>query len=196
MRGETSSRGVLAAFILVTIAILVGAGLLLATRPAPVEITINPPLPTAIPEPSATPGPLLVYVTGAVGAPQRTVELPRGSRVQDAINAAGGLQPNADPSRINLAAILRDGDQVHVFALGEPGEAALPTPGGGDIVYLNTATLEELMTLPRVGEVIAQRIIDYREANGPFITVEALMNIEGIGEATLAQIAPLVSLEN
>ncbi len=178
----------------------------LAGRPQPVQITIIPPEPTSTALPTATPPPIMVYVTGSVANPETTVSLPQGSRVSDALEAVGGVLDNADLERVNLAGILHDGDQIHVPALeevalgldevdAEVGKDLLPTPSGGTVVYINTATQEELETLPGIGPAMAQRIIDYREANGPFHSLEDLDNVRGIGPATLENLAPLVSFD-
>src|SRR3954469_16504355 len=94
-------------FALVILAIVSGVIALLTVKPAPVVITINPPAPTS------TPLPIRVYVTGAVKNPQKTYELPAGSRVEDAITMAGGTASDADLTRINLAQVLQDGAQVN-----------------------------------------------------------------------------------
>lgn len=194
-----STRGILIASVILVLAVIGGAVLLLGSRPEPVAIVINPPVPTPTLPPSATPGPMQIYITGAVVNPQSTVTLPPGSRVQDALNAAGGVTANADMERVNPVGILRDGDHVHVFSLdeqaGEPEESTLPTPSGGVVVYINTATLDELDTLPGIGPAIAQRIIDYRTQNGPFPDLDSLMNVSGIGPATIADLEGLVSFE-
>jgi competence protein ComEA len=204
---EVSPFVTLLAFGVIALAIIVGGVLLWLNQPVPVQITINPPVPTPTTEPSATPTPIaspeptatrepiLVYVTGAVNSPETTVSLPYGSRVQDAIDAAGGLAENADLERVNLVGILRDGDQVHVPTIGEGEEAVIPTASGGGVVFINSATLEELMTLPNIGESTAQAILDYREANGNFASIEDLDNVEGIGPATLEELALLISFE-
>jgi competence protein ComEA len=158
-----------------------------------VQITINPPPSTATPGPTSTPAPITIYVTGAVGKPESLLTLPAGSRTQDAIEAAGGLTDAADLERINLAGILRDGDQVHVPAVGQ--EAILATPGGGGVVNVNMATVDELATLPGLGPALAQRIIDYRETNGPFADLEALDAVEGIGPALLERLQEMVVFE-
>jgi competence protein ComEA len=194
-QNENSPVITVVAFLIFALAVIAGGVLIWLNQPVPVQITINPPAATATPAPTATAGPILVYVTGAVNNPQTTVSLPPGSRVQDAIEAAGGLTADADLERVNLAGILHDGDQIHVPSIGEATETILPTETGGGIVYINTATLEELMTLPGIGQATAQAILDYREANGRFASLEDLDNVEGIGPATLEEIGPLLSFE-
>lgn len=190
---RSDPRSVIAAFLIAAAAIVVGAVLLLTTRPQTVQIVVNPPVPTATSAPSETPGPIQVYVTGAVLTPQSRLSLPHGSRVEDAVAAAGGLAAGADPDRINLAAVLRDGDQVHVFLREADAPAdALATPSGGVVVNVNTADLDALVNLPGIGPAVAQDIIDYRAANGPFADLDALDAVPGIGPALLEEIAPLV----
>lgn len=177
-------------YLLLILVVAGGALAVLSTRPAPVTITINTPIPTGTALPTLTPAPITVYVSGAVANPNQTITLPYRSRVDSAVQQAGGFANNADTSRVNLAGILHDGAQVHVPALNET--PMLPTPVGGAVVYINTATLEELVSLPEIGDTTAQAIIAYRDANGDFRTLEDLDNVEGIGEATLAAIAELV----
>lgn len=200
MPDNTSSRATLIAFSVVSVLIVVGLALILLSRPEPVTITINPPAPTLTPIPTATPEPILVYVTGAITQPETTQLVPFGSRVQDVLDAAGGVTADADLSRVNLAAIVHDGDQVHVPSTSADNEQvdtapALPTASGGPVVYINTATVDDLQTLPRIGQVMAERIIAYREEHGPFTSIEQLGEVSGIGEGTLEQIAPYISLD-
>lgn len=193
MPGEPSSRNIVIAFVIVTVAIAIGAVLLLTTRPDAVQITINPPVPTVTPEPSATPAPIQVYVTGEVQNPQITVELPFESRVQAAIDAAGGFTENADLDRVNVAGVLRDGDQIHVPSIeDESVPVSVATPSGGSLINVNTATLEELQNLPGVGPALAERIIDYREEYGPFASIEDLDEVSGIGPSLLEGFAGLI----
>jgi competence protein ComEA len=134
-----------------------------------------------------------VYVTGAVAQPQTTLALPSGSRVVDAIDAAGGPSANADLERINLAAVLRDGDQVHVPLLGET--LTLPTANAAGIIGINTATAEELETLPGVGPTLAQRIIDFRQQTGPFTSMEDLDLVSGVGPTLLEELEGLIEFD-
>jgi competence protein ComEA len=200
MSDTVSPRSTLIISAIVIIMIVIGGVLLFISQPKPVQITINPPVPTATPAPTNTPAPIQVYVTGAVNEPETTVALPRGSRVADALEAVGGVTEDADMERVNPAAIVRDGDQIHVPSINEvpvseTETSTLPTPSGGERIFINTASLEELQTLPGVGPAMAQRIIDYRDANGAFTSIEELDNVDGIGPATLEEIEPLISFE-
>ncbi len=145
---------------------------------------------------------IVVYVSGAVQYPG-TYSLPSGCRVSDALEAAGGTTANADASRLNLAARLDDGEQVQVpekirqaQGSGDNASAVSPTQvtASGAPVNINTATLEELDTLPGIGPSTAQKIIDYRDANGPFQALEEIMNVPGIGPATFERIKDLITL--
>lgn len=138
---------------------------------------------------------LIVHVVGAVRRPG-LYRLPDGSRVDDAIRRAGGPKPKAALELVNLAAPVADGQQVVVPALGDgqdPGTAAAGGGAGGR-VHLNSATLEELDTLPGVGPVTAQKIVDYRTAHGAFGSVDELDAVPGIGPARLAELRELVDL--
>jgi competence protein ComEA len=191
---EPSARNLIVAFVILALAIGGSSVVLLLTRPQPVQITINPPVPTATPEPTATPGPITVYITGAVQQPQTTLDLPAGSRVEDAIQAAGGLLETADLDRVNLAQILRDGDQVHVPALTSE-TVILPTPNRPTLVSVNQASAAELQTLPGIGPALAERIIAHREQNGPFASLEDLDAVSGVGPALLTQLEGLIAFD-
>lgn len=191
----SSSRAAIVAALLV-IAIAISGALLLLFRPEQVHITIKPPAPTATSAPTATPLPILVYVTGEVARRGTQHILARGSRVSDAVAAAGGFTDLADRERVNLAGILRDGDQVHVPSIeADRLGGALPTPSGGRLVNVNVATLEELVALPNIGSVTAQRIIDYREHASPFATLADLDQVPGIGPSTLEALQDLVRFD-
>ncbi len=182
-------------FAVVVIAIVAGVYALLTYKPAPVVITINPPGPTATPLPTATPGPVKVYVTGAVSSNAAVYSLAPGSRVQDAIQAAGGARADADLTKVNLAEILRDGEEINV-----PVVNTSPTTNNTDVkvkatatatesgpVHINTADATELERLPGVGPSLAQQIIEYRTKNGPFKSMADLDKVSGVGPAKLAE---------
>ena len=195
---QPSPLPTLIAFFVLAAAVLVGAVLLIISRPAPVTITINPPPATAAPAPTGTPAPITVYVTGAVNQPETLVTLLPGSRTADALSAAGGAAENADMSRVDMAALLRDGDHVHVYAIGEAGQIVQDSgrdSGETAVVHINWATLEELDTLPGIGPALAQRIIDYRTVNGNFTSLESLTAVSGIGEGTVAGWEGLVAFD-
>jgi competence protein ComEA len=153
-------------------------------------------------DPTAPTGAIIfVHVLGAVRRPG-LFELGAGARVIDAVAAAGGLTEVADPSGANLARRLSDGEQLYLPQLGEVVPVAPQASGttgqgsgaaSGQKVNLNTATAAELDTLPRIGPLIAQRIIDYREANGPFGTVDDLRSVTGIGDKTFDGLKALIT---
>lgn len=191
--------GVMAGFVLAGVLIFVSrapAGQPIALRPAPTKASIA------------------VHVIGAVPRPG-LYEFAEGARVQDAIDAAGGLLSTANVNAINLAALLADGQQLSVpYQSGqEPvgdAAAALELPGSfdnndsaseesslsadGELININTATLEELDGLPGIGPTIAQRIIDYRTENGAFSTIDEIMEVSGIGPATFDEIKDLITV--
>ncbi len=176
-------------FAVVVVAIVGGVTTLLTYHPAPVVITIVPPGPTATPLPTATPGPVKVYVTGAVVSNASVYSLPPGSRVEDAIKAAGGAKPEADLTLVNLAGVLKDGEQVNV-PIFNPNATAVKvksTATESGPVHINTASTDELQRLPGVGPSLAQQIIEYRTKNGPFKTMADLDKVTGIGPSKLAE---------
>jgi competence protein ComEA len=143
---------------------------------------------------------VVVSVVGLVVRPG-LVTLPAGSRVADAIAAAGGLLPEADAASVNLAALVPDGAQIAVGVPGAgvgPGSAGAVAAGGapaaGSRVDLNAATAAELDALPGIGPVLAQRIVDHRTRNGPFRSVDQLDDVPGIGPAIAAELAELVAV--
>jgi len=149
---------------------------------------------------TTVPDVLVVHVAGAVATPGLH-ELPAGSRVADAIAAAGGLTPAADASRINLAAPVADGERVYVLAVGEqePTVAVGSSPSGESDasvgpVNLNTADAEELDSLPGVGPATAAAIIEHRGKVGAFTAVDQLLDVPGIGEAKLEALRDLVTV--
>ncbi|EAP98531.1 putative DNA-binding protein [Janibacter sp. HTCC2649] len=170
---------------------------------------------TAGPSPgAATGGPVVVHVVGQVVKPG-VYRMAAGARVGDAVTAAGGATRTADLGAVNLARVLVDGEQIIVPKPGEvvtPPGAAGPGAGAGSAtgsgraggssgagsaggtVSLNSADLSALDTLPGVGPVLAQRILDWRTEHGRFTSVEELGEVSGIGEKLLAQLTPKVTL--
>ncbi len=192
MQSDTRISGIaILSLIFVTV---FAAALLLRSRPEATVITILPPRPSATPAPTATFEPIAVYVTGAVVKPQTSYTLPYGSRVADAISAAGGLTASGNAALINMAGILRDGDHIHAPALADR-RGELPTPSGGKRIYINTATKAELETLPRIGPATAQAILDHRAAFGPFTSLDDLDAVPRIGPTTIEGIADLISFD-
>ncbi|HEY2328011.1 MAG TPA: ComEA family DNA-binding protein [Gaiellaceae bacterium] len=133
---------------------------------------------------------LVVDVAGAVKRPG-VYTVPQGDRVIDAIERAGGFTAHAEQSAVNLAAPLVDGEQV-VVAGAVAGAAVGATGASGAPVSLNAATAEQLDTLPGIGPVTAQKIVDYRAQHGPFTSVDGLDAIPGIGAARIAELQGLV----
>jgi competence protein ComEA len=136
----------------------------------------------------ATQATITVHVAGWVLKPG-LFELPENSRVADAVAAAGGLLPGASAEAVNLAAEIGDGEQIIISGpiLGNTGgSAGGPTPASDGKVHLNRATAADFETLHGVGPVLAGRIVAYREENGPFESIEDLLDVPGIGEAKLS----------
>lgn len=158
-----------------------------------------PPIIIADPDTS-----IVVSVEGAVAHPG-VYTLPRDARVNDAVLAAGGLNADADLATVNLAARLRDGQRLVVPASGTSGDqaqatGASPVPSRGStssqpgLININTATIEELDTLPGIGPAKAQAIVDYRTAHGPFRSIDELVLVDGISLAMLERLRPLITV--
>jgi competence protein ComEA len=195
-RLDTLSRGEIAGLMVVLAAVLGGAGLWYA-RSLPKPVTIAEAGPGAAQGSSPSPAVMLIVdVAGAVREPG-VYEFVEGDRVIDAIERAGGPMPKADLSLLNLAAPLTDGTQILVPKAGPPGAVAPggATPGSsGGLLNVNTASATELEALPGIGEVLAATIVEYRTQNGPFSSVEDLMDVSGIGPATLDEIRDQVTV--
>lgn len=185
-------------------------------RPVP-AVGSAPPLaalssadPTAMAAPrgaARSEGPVVVHVSGAV-ASEGVIELAAGARVIDAIEAAGGARRRARTDQLNLARVVRDGEQIHVPVTGSPVAASGGPPVGAGTagtadaagpavvgtVNLNTATAIELEALPDVGPVLAGRIMAHRDAIGGFTAPEQLLEVEGIGDKTFAALRDLVTM--
>lgn len=195
------------------LAMLLGALLLVVGywwwqgRARPVVTVPDPVTTVSAPASSVPLGEVTVHVRGRIARPG-VVTLPAGSRVVDAIEAAGGVKAGASIGALNLARLLVDGEQVAVGVRGEKGDpSGIPAgvtdagssggpaggpSGGSALVDLNAATASELEELPGIGPVLAERIVQWREDNGRFTDVEVLGEVSGIGDALMAQLRPLV----
>lgn len=186
---------------------VLGAMLLFIKKPAPAPIVIHSITPPVAHTrmPTATPEPIHVYVCGAVAHPGVYV-IPWESRVQQAIDAAGGATANADLVRINLALRVYDEQQIYVPAVDEMATPVLPTAipytagsamsfATGQKVNINTASVSELESLPGIGPALAQRIVDYRQSAGSFQRLEDIKKVRGIGDGIFAQIKELITVE-
>ncbi len=139
---------------------------------------------------------LLVHVLGAVNRPG-IVEVRAGSRVLDAIASAGGLTGDADSAGVNLARPVSDGEQLVVPRVGEVMAPPAPAGGGpapGGKVNVNSASVDELQVLPRIGPALAQRIVDWRGANGRFASPADLLKVTGIGQTLFDTIKDLITV--
>lgn len=158
----------------------------------------NPSGQAVILRPAPTERPVIVHISGAVPRPG-VYALPEGSRVQDAIAAAGGFLAEAEKTQINLAALLIDGERLDIPFV-EGGSPVLPTLGPTvvavttELININTASQSELETLPGIGPTTAQKIIEYREQNGEFVTIEELINVSGIGPGLYDRIKDLITV--
>ena len=206
---DPGRRGVKALAVVAIVVVLIAG--LLAWRARPRVDPVAPPSldpaaadaslpddPGAVPaaKPSA-PVVVVVAVGGKVRKPG-LVELPAGARVADALQAAGGAKPGVDVAPLNLARKVTDGELIMVGVKAPPGAAppgpAAPGQSAGGLVNLNTATLADLDTLPGVGPVLAQRILDARDAQGGFQAVGDLRKVSGIGTSRFEQLKDLVTL--
>jgi competence protein ComEA len=191
-----------AALAVLAVAVVAGAGFaFVRSRPKP-EPATQPQAVTVVASasPSASPAAsLVVHVAGAVLRPG-VYTFAAGSRVGDAIAAAGGQAPGADVNSINLARPLTDGERVWI---PRKGETPPPDPGGGPgsaggasggKVNINTASASELENLPGIGPALAERIVEYRTQHGPFRTVKDLMKVTGIGEKKFAALEDQVTV--
>jgi len=188
------------------LAVVAALGVLWLTRPpsSPPELSLPFASTTLALEASSTastgPAVLVVHVAGAVVAPG-VHELPPGSRVVDAVAAAGGLAPHADGSRLNLAAPVADGERIYVPAVGEGPPPEVPSASGAGTggrragpVDLNTADEAALDALPGIGPATAAAIVEHRREIGRFTSVDQLLDVRGIGEAKLEQLRSLVTV--
>lgn len=209
MRSPQRRRLTAVGAVSIAVIVLVGASILLLRGGPPAE---RPPsLPTAPAHPApvaaatslpgkATDRSLVVSVVGKVASPG-LVTLPTGARVADALQAAGGVVDGADITTLNLARKLSDGEQLYVGipvpAQAQVGQAQAGRSGGDTPpgkLDLNSASVEQLDSLPGVGEVTAKRIVDWRTSHGGFSSVEQLRDVDGIGQSKFSRLRDLVTV--
>lgn len=165
------------------VAAIVAIGVLLwVDRMRPVTILLETPASQTIE----------VSVTGAVASPG-VVEVPAGARLLEVVDAAGGFSDEAATDGLNLAARIGDGEQVEIPSVGEPTPVQ-PAPRQDGLIDLNTATVAELDELPGIGDVLAGRIVEYRQTVGPFTSVDQLSEIDGISPRLVDEIRPFVTV--
>jgi competence protein ComEA len=138
---------------------------------------------------------IVVHVDGAVATPG-VYMLPSGARLHDAVTAAGGLTDGADRSKLNLAGRVGDGEQVTIDTLEPVPLVEATDEADAGPVNINTATVDELDTLPGIGPVIGERIVTYREEHGPFDTIEQLAEVAGISESLVETLRPHVTVDD
>lgn len=185
--------GVGAAIVLViaALAITVGIGILRGAA-SPVEAVTVDPVGGETTDAAAAAS-VYVHVAGAVVAPG-LYRLDAGARVVDVIAAAGGFVDDADRAAVNLARPLSDGEQLVVPRVGEEVPSGGTGASGDGRINLNTASAAELESLPRIGPAMAQRILDWRDANGRFTSVEDLLAVPGIGDKMLEALRDVVTV--
>lgn len=202
-----------AAMFLLNLAIVIGVIYLLRREPPRAIVVVKSPARAGTATTKNTVGFITVNVSGAVNQPG-PVQLGAEARLADALQSAGGVQPEADISKLNLTLALQDGDKINV-PLRAPSRSAsnslvpatpsspLPTPRtasgsspAADLkINLNTASLAELDTLPGIGPTLAQRIVDYRVQSGGFKSVAELKEVRGIGDTLFSELKDLVTVE-
>lgn len=194
-RLDPGRRGAVALVVVALVAAAVAGGLAWRGRPVAVPVPVVEAVGEPLPGASAAAeqgGEVVVAVAGKVRAPG-LVRLPAGSRVDDAVRAAGGLLEGAEPGLLNLARRLVDGEQVLVGVDPPPGAAPAPDASGG-LIDLNAASASDLDALPGIGPVLAQRIVDWRTENGRFASVDQLREVTGIGEAKFQDLQAKVTV--
>jgi len=191
-------KTILYIFIGILLGLLLAGGLLVATRaPEGQSVQLRP---------APTPEPIQVHVAGAVVRPG-VYDMQEDSRVQDVVEAAGGFVAEADKNALNLAARVEDGARLDIpYVAGyvpEETEGFVVVSEGTpspqievELVDINSAQFDELDKLPGIGPTTAQKIIDYRDENGPFARIEDIVNVPGIGATTYESLKDLITVEN
>lgn len=185
MEEKRSKKASVIFYAVIILALVIGGGMAYRAQRAQQEKFIELSAAESAPEAASE---LVVHVAGAVRAPG-LVHLPSGARVADAIKAAGGAAEGADTDALNLAAKVEDGQKIVVRAAAEN-----PEESGSGRVNINTADAEKLKSLPGIGDVSAQNIIDYREKNGGFSAPEEIKNVTRIGDKIYERIADMIEV--
>lgn len=192
--------------VLVTISSLSTMGILTwQDYQRPADMHFIPAGPTVTPQPTATPQPINVFINGAVTFPG-IYELSHDARTQDLIQAASGFSAEAYVDIVNLAQPLSDGMHIHIPAISDeqtevplistpPSATKSDREAANNLIDLNRATKAELETLPGVGPSTAQKILDYREDNGPFNEIKDVMDVSGIGPAKFEKMAEFITVD-
>ena len=166
------------------------------------EMDPQDPVPLQEPASSEAAEYIRVYVCGCVKSPG-VYSLPADARIVDAVSLAGGLTEEADPAEVNLADFMTDGQKIRIWSVDETKEMKENIPQSAadsgqaserGLVNLNTASLSELMTLPGIGQVRGQAILDYRSDHGPFGSIEELQNVSGIKGAVFQKLAGRITV--
>ena len=176
--------------------VVVGAIILIASPQRGQSLTLVTVTPNLTPNPTSTLSLIRVHVTGSVNFPG-VYSLPESARMDDAIQAAGGLKEGVDPEWFNLAAVLTDGQRLFIPASQEAFQSTENkslSVSNTALININTASIAELDSLPGIGEVKAQAIFNYRQQNGLFITLEDLLKVQGINSSLFEEIKSLVTL--
>jgi competence protein ComEA len=153
-------------------------------RAAPVQVIVN----------AAPVNEMHVAVLGEVNQPG-VVRVPQGARLAEVVELAGGFTGDADTTLLNLAGHVGDGEQILIPSIGGATNNSSPGPNSSDLVNINTATVAELDNLPGIGEVLANRIVTYRQENGPFRSVDDLSLVEGISTRMVDDVRSLVTVD-
>ncbi len=176
--------------------VVVGAIILIASPQRGQSLTLVTVTPNLTPNPTSTLSLIRVHVTGSVNFPG-VYSLPESARMDDAIQAAGGLKEGVDPEWFNLAAVLTDGQRLFIPASEEAFQSTENkslSVSNTALININTASIAELDSLPGIGEVKAQAIFNYRQQNGLFTTLEDLLKVQGINSSLFEEIKSLVTL--
>lgn len=191
-RHHDDRRASLPTFVVVLLGSLVVSAVVTTAALVLVDRLDRPPLVLA----DATMPTIAVQIDGAVSTPG-VYPLPAGARLSDLVRGAGGLTADADVADINLAARVGDGERVEIPTLLD-GTPAAPPSGteAPPVININTATVDELDRLPGIGPVLGERIVDYREQNGPFASLDEVANVEGISTRLLDELRPYITLND